>query len=121
MSGRCSRDAAYISHMLDCIAAVESFIKDMDEEGFKSSRMKQSAVVREVEVIGEAAKNISQSIKDTHSKIPWKDIIRTRDKMIHHYFGVDLKIIWNIITIDLPSLKKEIEMIRDELEAAKAD
>ena len=80
-----------------------------------SDRLKQSAIVREIEIIGEAVKNISENLKDKHREIEWKEIAGTRDKMIHHYFGVDLNIVWDIVKINLPDLKKKILKIKEEL------
>jgi len=107
---------AFIKHILDSINAIEEFSSGMKKEDLASSRLKQSAIVREIEVIGEASKNISQKIKDRYSDVEWKGIIGTRDKMIHHYFGVDLNIVWSIIKINLPVLKRQISRIKSELE-----
>lgn len=108
-------DLAFIEHILDSINAIERFSKGMDREELSSSRLKQSAIVREIEIIGEAVKNISQPLKSKHKEIEWKEIAGTRDKMIHHYFGVDLDIVWSIIKINLPRLKKKILKIKMSL------
>ena len=108
-------DSPLIEHILDSIAAIESFSKNMKKEKLISSRLKQSAIVREIEIIGEAVKNISKNLKNKHPEIEWKEIVGTRDKMIHHYFGVDLNIIWNIIKINIPDLKEKIAKIKKEL------
>ena len=101
-------NSVFIKHILDSINAIEDFSKDISKDKLESSRLIQSAVVREIQIIGEAVKNISTSFKQEHSEIPWKEIMGTRDKMIHHYFGVDLDILWNIIKKDLPLLKKQL-------------
>ena len=80
-----------------------------------SDRLRQSAIIREIEIIGEAVKNVSENLKNKHREIEWKEIIGTRDKMIHHYFGVDLNIVWNIIKIYLPDLKEKVLKIKEEL------
>ena len=108
-------DLIFIEHIIDSIDAIADFSKEMSKGAFLSSRLKQSAIVREIEIIGEAAKNISEKLKKEHSEIEWKEISATRDKMIHHYFGVDLDIIWNIIKKNLPELKKQVLKIRDQL------
>jgi len=108
-------DIIFIKHILDSIDAIEEFSREMDKKELSSNRMKQSAIVREIEVIGEAVKNISKRLKDEYPSVPWKEIVGTRDKMIHHYFGVDLNIIWNIIKKDLLDLKISIERIEKEL------
>ncbi len=108
-------DLVFINHILESVNAIENFSKNISKERLISNRLKQSAIVREIEIIGEAVKNISESLKNKHQEIEWKDIVATRDKMIHHYFGVDLNIIWSIIKKDIPVLKKQIEKIKKEL------
>lgn len=108
-------DLAYLEHILDSINAIEEFSKDLTRGDLVSDRLRQSAIVREIEIIGEAVKNISKGLKDKHFEIEWREIAGTRDKMIHHYFGVDLKIVWNIIKINLPDLKKKILGVREGL------
>jgi uncharacterized protein with HEPN domain len=105
----------FIAHILDSINAIESFSKDMNKDELVSNRLKQSAIVREREIIGEAVKNISEDLKKRHPEVEWRDISGTRDKMIHHYFGVDPDIVWNIIKINLPDLKEKILRIKREL------
>ncbi len=112
-------DVIFIKHILESINAIDEFSKNMDKEELISNRMKQSAIVREIEIIGEAIKNISDNLKEKYSSIPWKEIVGTRDKMIHHYFGVDLNIVWNIIKKDLPDLKEKIQKIKKDLEKNK--
>jgi uncharacterized protein with HEPN domain len=108
-------DMAFIEHVLDSIMAIEEFSKNINKEKLMSDRLRQSAIVREIEVIGEAVKNISENLKNKHPEIEWKEIAGTRDKMIHHYFGVDLNIIWDIIKINLPDLKNKVLKIKKEL------
>ena len=108
-------DLAFIEHILESINAIRDFSKDIIKEELTSNRLKQSAIVREIEIIGEAIKNISKDLKNKHPEIEWKEIVGTRDKMIHHYFGVDLNIIWEIIKNDLPDLKKHILKIKENL------
>lgn len=108
-------DLAFIHHILDSINAIEDFSKNLSKEELASNRLKQSAIVREIEIIGEAVKNMSENIKNKHKEIEWKEIAGTRDKMIHHYFGIDLDIVWNIIKKDIPMLEKKIKKIKKEL------
>ncbi len=109
-------DLVFVIHILESIGAIEDFSSDINKKELNSSRLKQSAIIREIEIIGEAVKNITKNLKDNHKEIEWENIAGTRDKIIHHYFGVDLNIIWNIIKNDLPTLKKQIESIKKELE-----
>ncbi len=109
-------DLVFIEHILESIEAIQEFSKGMDLDELSSNRLKQSAIVREIEIIGEAAKNVSKEIKDKYKEIPWKEIIGTRDKIIHHYFGVDLEVILDIIKEGIPKLKKQIQKIKEDIQ-----
>ena len=109
-------DWVFLKHILESINAIEDFSKGMNKPELISNRFKQSAIVREIEIIGEAVKNISEKTKNKYSAIEWKNISGTRDKMIHHYFGVDLNIIWEIISKDIPVLKMQIEKLIKDFE-----
>ena len=74
----------------------------------------QDAVVRNLEIIGEATKNISGALKKKYPQIPWQDLAKVRDKLIHHYFGVNLDVVWSIVKEDLPSVLAQIEKILDK-------
>jgi len=108
-------DSVFIRHIIDSIQAIEEFSRNLSKEELTSNRLKQSAIVREIEIIGEASKNISNSLKEKYKKIEWKKIAGTRDRIIHRYFNVNLDIVWDIINKDLLELKKQIERIKREL------
>ncbi len=108
-------DSAFIEHVLESIGAIEKFSKNISKNELISNRMKQSAIVREIEIIGEAVKNISENLKNKYKEVEWKNIVGTRDKMIHHYFGVDVSIILEIIKNDIPKLKRQMSEIKKEL------
>jgi len=109
------RDAlVFIKHILDSIKRIESFIKNVSEKSFIGNEEKQSAVIRQLEIIGEAAKNVPELFRKKHQEIPWNDIAKTRDKIIHYYFRVDLDIIWDIIKNNLPELKRDIKEILEK-------
>ena len=112
-------DLVFIKHILESIDAIEEFSQGLNKEELASSRLKQSAIVREIEVIGEAAKNISSKLKNKNKDIEWRAIVGTRDKMIHHYFGVDLGIVFSIAKKEVPILKKQIVRIKKALEISK--
>ncbi len=101
----------YLGHILECIDSIESYTTEITFEEFISNKMIQDAVIRNFEVMGEAAKNISIDFKEEFSNIPWKQIAGSRDKLIHHYTGVNLKTIWDSIETDLPSLRNSIEKL----------
>lgn len=101
----------FIEDILKSIKNIEDFTKGMNREKFSRNELKQSAVIRQLEIIGEAAKNVPVSFREKYPKIPWKEISGFRDILSHAYFGVNMERVWNIIEKDLFSLKKEIERI----------
>lgn len=105
----------YINHILDAISDIEESVKNISREKFEKTKDIKDANIRRLEIIGEATKNISKELKEKYKEVEWNKIIGTRDKMIHHYFGVNLDIIWNIIKIDLTELKKKMQKIKEDL------
>ena len=75
----------------------------------------QDQIIRRIQVIGEAVKNLPDDLKRSHPEVPWRDIAGMRDIVIHQYFGIDLEFVWNVLTKDIPDLKLKILKIRDEL------
>jgi uncharacterized protein with HEPN domain len=108
-------DRVFIEHILESIEAIQEFSKDMDLDELSSNRMKRNAIFREIEIIGEASKNLSNNLKKKYKQIPWKEIAGTRDKLIYHYFGVNLELLFKTIEEDIPKLKKQIEKIKENL------
>jgi uncharacterized protein with HEPN domain len=103
----------YLKHILESIEMIEYFTKGLNKKEFLDKPEKQDAVVRRIEIIGEAVKNIPISLKHKHSEISWREIAGTRDVLIHSYFSVDYDLVWNIVRKDLPRLKKAIQRILD--------
>ena len=106
----------YLQHILDCLDAIENYtrgIKSKDE--FFASKMIQDAVIRNLEIIGEAAKQIPENVRQQHPKIEWKKMAGLRDILIHNYLGVDLSEVWVIIAERLPQLKAELQEIAKRL------
>ena len=112
-----NRDIMYIRHILDSINDIEESTKDISKTEFISTKDIKDANIRRIEIIGEAVKNISNNIKEQHKEIEWNLISGARDKITHHYFGVNLDIVCDILNIDIPKLKKQILIIKKELEA----
>ena len=106
----------YVKDILEAIKAIEKFVEGMDFESFKEDDKTSSAVIRKFEIIGEATKNIPQSIKEKYPHIPWKEMAGFRDKLIHFYFGIKYDIVWDTIKLRLPELKKNIERVLKDLE-----
>ncbi len=98
----------FIDDILNSIKNIEEFAKNLDKEMFFKDNLRQSAIIRQLEIIGEAVKNIPDSFREKYSKIPWKEIAGLRDILSHAYFGVNIDRIWKIIETDLSKLKKEI-------------
>lgn len=108
-------DTVYLKHILDAIARIEEYTRGIDGEEFSKGTLIQDGVIRQIEIIGEAAKNISSGLKEKYSNVPWKDISGMRDKLIHVYFGVDIDAVWTTVENDIPILKKEIEQILKDI------
>lgn len=104
-------DTVYLHHILDAIDLIEGYMKGMSENEFLSASMTHDAVVRQIEIVGEAARNVSDKFREKHSKIPWGKMIGIRNKIIHEYFNVNYAIVWDTIKDDLPILKKSIKKI----------
>lgn len=110
----------FINDILECIAKIEKFVGDMNFEEFLKDEKTKSAVVRELEVIGEATKNIPKSIRERYKSVPWSQMAKTRDKMIHFYFGVDYEIAWKVVKERLPEIKPSIEKVLKDLKEENA-
>lgn len=104
-------DSVYLNHILDSIKNVFSDTQDFTFEKFLENRQVRDAVTRNVEIIGEAVKRLSEEIFKNYPNVPWQKIARTRDMLIHHYFDVDDQQLWKIVEDDLPKLKISIEKI----------
>ncbi len=101
-------DIEFVSDIQEATRRVGIYTEGIDYENFLRDIKTQDAVIRNLEIIGEAVKKISDEFKDKHPQILWKDWAGVRDKLIHHYFGVNLEVVWYIIKDDLPPLKEEI-------------
>ncbi len=104
----------FLDYVEDIIGAMEdvlSFVEGMDYDDFAKDKRTIYAVIRAVEVIGEAVKKIPKSVRNRYPEIPWKDMAGMRDKLIHEYFGVDLKRVWKTVKEDIPKLKPLFEKI----------
>ena len=104
----------YVTDILTCFQETQEFTQGFDFDTFTRDRRTINAVVRSLEVMGEAAKRIPETIRDIYPEIPWKRITGMRDKLIHEYSGVDLEIVWEVVKTELSLLKPFFEkMVRD--------
>jgi uncharacterized protein with HEPN domain len=106
------RDRLYLQHVLDAIEDAQTFTVD-GRESFMSDRKTQSAVIRQLEIIGEAVKQLSSDLTSSHPQVPWRQIAGTRDRLIHAYFRVDLDAVWAMVAQDLPALRLAVSAIQD--------
>jgi uncharacterized protein with HEPN domain len=105
----------YLENILEEIQKIETFVEEMTYEIFSWDQKTQYAVVRALEIIGEAAKKIPDHIRTTYPAVPWRSMAGMRDKLIHDYTGVDWEVVWKTAQEDMPMLKLSIEKIRDDL------
>ena len=101
--------------MLNYCESALSFISGLNYSSFIKNEKSIFAVIRAIEVIGEASKKVPKSIKEQYFKIPWREIAGMRDKLIHEYFGINRKVVWNTVKHDIPVLKEQIEVIIKEI------
>lgn len=106
------KDDTYRRYILDAIAKIEKYVNGMTYQQFAADDLVQDGVVRELEIIGESAKRLSESFKANALKIPWKKVAGARDVLIHDYMSVDLEVVWKTVTDDLPSLKTALTNLK---------
>ena len=95
----------FIGHMLDSIEIIEGYSEGMTVADLLGSVDLQDKIIRRIEIIGEAVKNLPEEIKRSHPEIPWRDIAGMRDIVVHQYFGIDLEFVWHAVAKDIPELK----------------
>jgi uncharacterized protein with HEPN domain len=105
----------FLQDMVNYADDAISFVATMNFATFQQDKRTTYAVIRAVEVIGEASKNIPQTLKDQYPHVPWRSIAGMRDKVIHQYFGVDLQVLWDTVQQDLPPLKTAIAQVLTDL------
>ena len=107
-------DKIYLRHIFDAICDIEKFMQGISEQEFSKNKEKQYAVLRALEIIGEATKNLNSELKIKNAGVDWKNIAGMRDKLIHAYFGVNLPLVWETVKNDLPKLKKQTQNMLKE-------
>lgn len=113
----------FLEHILEALKRIFYYLEDMDEIVFLKNTLVQDAIVRNLEIIGEAANNLSRYHPEfiiKYSQIPWEDMYWMRNRISHGYFSVDFEIVWKTIERDLPILQKQIQQIYDHLLSSKS-
>ncbi len=105
----------FLAHILESIDLIEGYSEGKTREEFVESLQLQDAIIRRIEIIGEAVKNLPEDFKRDHPEIAWQKIAGMRDVLIHQYFGVDLALTWDVIQSDIPDLKLNISRIKEEM------
>lgn len=103
------RDVTYLIDILEAARLVQKFLSDIDKKAFEVDLMRQSAVIRQMEVVGEATKRLSEAFKANHPELPWRNMAGMRDILIHAYDHVDIEEVWNAAKVSIPDLIKKIE------------
>ena len=102
--------SAYLKHIREAIAKIEKYTKD-GRKHFMEDTMIQDSVIRNLEIIGEATKNLPADLRKSYPKVPWRSITGMRNVLIHEYFGVDLDIVWKVVVQRLPVLKRHLAVM----------
>jgi uncharacterized protein with HEPN domain len=105
---------AFVQDMIEAAQRILVYTESMDFATFKADFKTQDAVLRNLEVLGEAAKHIPEELALQHPSLPWREMAGTRDRLIHHYFGVNLDVVWGIVELELPGVITELEKIIDQ-------
>jgi uncharacterized protein with HEPN domain len=106
----------FIKDIISAMKSIEEFVEGLSLDDVREDDKTSSAVIRKFEIIGEATKHIPEGIKKKYPGIPWRRMAGLRDRLIHAYFGVDYKLVWDAIKIDIPELKPRLQEILAELE-----
>lgn len=111
-----NRDALYLHHILDASIQIAEYVA-VGHDRFLSERQWQDAIIRQLEILGEATKRLSLELRDQHPEIPWRRIAGLRDILAHNYMGVDLEAVWQAASRSVPALRTGIQAILGEIES----
>ena len=103
----------YLQDIWESTLAIEEYTQNLAEDEFYSNRQVQDAIIRRLEIIGEAVKNVDDDFRNKYTQIPWKKIAGMRDIIAHEYFGVKLERVWDVVRKDLPDIKQQMLLIME--------
>jgi uncharacterized protein with HEPN domain len=106
-------DRAYLGHILEAVERILAYGNE-GEGTFRQELKTQDAIIRNLQVMGEAVKKISAATRSAHPEIPWKDIPGMRDRVVHDYFGVSLDIVWDVVKNHVPPLREKLRLVLEE-------
>jgi uncharacterized protein with HEPN domain len=104
-------DQEFLSDIRESLQPITAYVGGMTYETFTADSKTQDAVIRNLEILGEATKNLSDEFRARYPTIPWRSMAAARDRLIHHYFGTNLDIVWHIATVELPQVVNELEKV----------
>lgn len=115
------REELYLNDILQAIGRINAYVEESTADSFKTDTLRADAVLFNLMAIGEAVKNIPDEVRQRASDVRWRDISRFRDRVVHHYFSLDLDIVWEIVTQHLAPLKVFVEELLNEIKADDAE
>lgn len=101
-------DELYVYDILECCEKIEQYLSGVTKQAFDENSMLQDAVVRNIEIIGEASKSLTPEFRKEKPNIEWREIMKMRDKIVHHYFKIDLDVVWATVKQDIPTLAVDL-------------
>ena len=110
----------YLKDIFEAMEAVQTFVEGIDFDALVADDKTASAVVRKLEIVGEAAKNVPETIRQKYPQVPWRAMAGMRDRIIHAYFAVDYVVVWNTLKVDIPQLQPIIRQILEDMEKESA-
>jgi uncharacterized protein with HEPN domain len=125
MTPKALRAPDYLDHILEAIGRIQRYTRETTQEAFLANEQQQDAVIRNIEIIGEASRNLQGQAPDLvaqHTDIPWAALYAMRNRVAHGYWAVDVEIVWNVIKDELPILKTQIQaLLKDAIELPGSD